>query len=295
MGHHLPISLVIPTVGRTELLRDCLSSVAGGTALPAEVVLVDQSRGDALAPLIADLPSLPIRRVASGARNIAVAYNVGIQAAREAIVAVTHDDCTVAADWLEVALRTVASRTDLLATGRVLPEGDADLVPSCKTSEEPREYCGELEVSLLFPANFVAHRSELLAIGGFDEAFARAAEDGDLCFRWLGSGRTLRYEPGMTVWHRDWRSRDELLALNVRYAFDQGRMYGKHLWRRDWAIAPFVARDAREAVRLMRAQLLRRPVAMSDWRRGLARGLPAGVVVGLAQQAQRSMRRVTCP
>ena len=95
----------------------------------------------------------------------------------------------------------------------------------------------------------VVHRSELLAIGGFDEAFARAAEDGDLCFRWLRSGRTLRYEPAMTVWHRDWRSRDELRALNVRYAFDQGRMYGKHLWRRDWAITPFVARDAREAVR----------------------------------------------
>ena len=32
----------------------------------------------------------------------------------------------------------------------------------------------------------------------------------------------------------------------------------------------------------MRAQLLRRPVAASDWRHGLARGLPAGLVVGLA-------------
>jgi GT2 family glycosyltransferase len=286
----LPISLVIPTIGRPELLRDCLRSVAAGTALPAEVVLVDQSRGDALAPLIADLRSLRVRRVASGARNIAVAANVGVRAARETIVAVTHDDCTVAADWLEVGLRTVATRADLLATGRVMPDGEPDLVPSCKTSEEPREYRGELEVSLLFPANMVAHRSELLAIGGFDEGFARSAEDGDLCFRWLRSGRTLRYEPTMTVWHRDWRSRDEILALNVRYAFDQGRMYGKHLWQRDWAIAPFVARDAREAVRLMRAQLRRRPVATSDWRRGLARGLPAGLIVGLAEQARRSLR-----
>jgi hypothetical protein len=69
-------------------------------------------------------------------------------------------------------------------------------------------------------------------------------------------------------------------------------MYGKHLWQRDWAIAPFVARDAREAVRLMRAQLLRRPVATSDWRRGLVRGLPAGLIVGLAEQARRSLRHV---
>lgn len=290
MAERLPISVIIPTIGRPELLRDCLRSVAAGRALPAEVVLVDQSGGDAVASLSADLPSLRIRRVASDARNIAVAYNVGLRAAREALVAVTHDDCTVAPDWLEVGVRTVAQRADVLVTGRVVPDGDADRIPSCKTSDEAREYRGEPEVSLLFPANMVAHRAELQAIGGFDEAFARAAEDGDLCFRWLRSGRTLRYEPTMAVWHRDWRSPDALLALNVRYAFDQGRMYAKHLWRRDWTIAPFIARDAREALRLMRTQLRGRPVALNDWRRGLARGLPAGLVVGLAQQARRSLR-----
>jgi glycosyltransferase involved in cell wall biosynthesis len=185
---NLRVSLVIPTIGRTELLRDCLQSVAAGTTRPAEVVLVDQSDGEGVARLIADLPSLRIRRVASDARNIAIAYNVGIRAAREEIVAVTHDDCTVAADWLEVGVRTVAQRTDLLATGRVMPDGDADRVPSCKTSEEAGEWRGKLEVSLLFPANMVVRRSELLAIGGFNEAFARAAEDGDLSFRWLRRG-----------------------------------------------------------------------------------------------------------
>ena len=295
MSRRLPITLVVPTIGRTELLRACLGSVAAGTALPAEVVLVDQSGGDDAAALVADLPALRIRRVATGERNIAIAYNVGIRAAREAIVAVTHDDCTVAADWLEIGMRTVAPRLDLLATGRVMPDGDADLVPSCKTSEEAQEYQGEPEVSLLFPANMVFHRAELMAIGGFDEAFARAAEDGDLCFRWLRSGRSLRYEPAMTVWHRDWRSRDELLALQARYAFDQGRMYSKHLWRREWAIAPFLARDVREAGRLLRTRLRRRPVAASDWRRGLARGLPAGLVVGLAEQARHSLKQRTSP
>jgi GT2 family glycosyltransferase len=294
VSRRLSVSLVIPTMGRIELLRDCLRSVAAGRALPAEVLLVDQSRADAVASLVAELPSLGIRRLTSNARNISVAYNVGVGAAREAIVASTHDDCRVATDWLEVGVRTVAAREDLLATGRVLPDGDPDLVPSCKTSHEAREYRGELEVSLLFPANMFVRRSELLAIGGFDETVA-GAEDGDLCFRWLRSGRTLRYEPAMTVWHRDWRSRDELRALNLRYAFDQGRVYGKHLWLRDWAIMPFVARDAREAVRLMRAQLLRRPVAANDWRRGLARGLPAGLVVGLGQQARRSLRQARCP
>ena len=290
MGGRLPVSLVIPTIGRTSLLRACLRSVAAGTALPAEVVLVDQGDDDSVARLVAGIPSLRIRRIASAERNIAVALNVGIRAAREAIVAVTNDDCTVAPDWLAISARTVTPHADLLASGRVIPDGDAALVPSCKTSEEAREYRGEHEVSLLFPGNMAVHRSELIAIGGFDEALA-GAEDGDLCFRWLRSGRTLRYEPAMTVWHRDWRSRDEIAALHVRYAFDQGRMYGKHLWRREWAIAPFVARDVREAARVVLGRLRGRAVAVGDWRHGLARGLPAGLIAGFAEQARQSRRR----
>jgi glycosyltransferase involved in cell wall biosynthesis len=138
VSRRLPITLVVPTIGRIDLLRACLRSVAAGTALPAEVVVVDQSGDSAVAALVADLPSLRIRRVASADRNIAVAYNVGIRAAHEAIVAVTHDDCTVAPDWLAIGRRTVAARPDLLASGRVLPAGNAGLVPSCKTSEEAR-------------------------------------------------------------------------------------------------------------------------------------------------------------
>src|SRR5438046_1729553 len=121
MTRRLPVSVVVPTIGRMELLRSCLRSIGAGSALPTESVLVDQSGGDAPTRLIADLPSLPIRRIASRERNIAATYNVGIGAAREAIVAITHDDCTVAPDWLEACVRTVASRSELLATGRVIP------------------------------------------------------------------------------------------------------------------------------------------------------------------------------
>ena len=151
---------------------------------------MDQSRADAVATVVADLPSLDIRRLANGARNLAVAYNVGVSAAREPIVAITNDDCTVATDWLEVGVRTVAARDDLLATGRVLPDGDAELVPSCKTSDEAREYRGEPEVSLLFAANMVVHRSELLAIGGFDEGFAGRPRTGTCASAgWARGGR----------------------------------------------------------------------------------------------------------
>jgi GT2 family glycosyltransferase len=285
-----PVSVVIPTIGRAALLRDCLRSIAAGTVAPAEVVLVDQSGGEAVATLAAEF-DLPIERVVSDARNLPLALNLGVRAAQSRLVAVTNDDCTVAPDWLEVAGATVATREDLLVTGRVLPGAGCDgLVPSCKTSERPEEHRGHAEVSLLFAGNMIVHRSQVLALGGFDEAFPRAADDGDFCFRWLRSGRALRYEPAMTVWHADWRSSEEVAALHVRYAFEQGRMYAKHLWMRDRAILPFVIRDAREAVNVTRARLRGRPVAVADWRSGLARGYPAGLLVGLVQAARRRRR-----
>ena len=290
----LPVSLVIPTIGRIELLRDCLRLASPpAPRSPPRSCSWTRAAATRVAALITDLPSLRIRRVASDARNIAVAYNVGIRAAHEAIVAVTHDDCTVAPDWLEVGMRTVSPRADLLATGRVMPDGDAGLVPSCKTSEEAREYRGEPEVSLLFPANMVVDRSELMAIGGFDEAFARAAEDGDLCFRWLRSGRTLRYEPAMTVWHRDWRiarrarSRSTSGTRSTRGGCTASTCGGATGRSRRSSLAM----PGRRCASRCAPGCVGGRCPPSDWRHGLARGLPAGLVAGLAEQARHWLRR----
>jgi GT2 family glycosyltransferase len=43
-------------------------------------------------------------------------------------------------------------------------------------------------------------------------AFTVAAEDNDFRYRWLTSGRKVRYEPEMVVWHSDWRTPEELRA-----------------------------------------------------------------------------------
>jgi GT2 family glycosyltransferase len=96
----------------------------------------------------------------------------------------------------------------------------------------------------------VVRRDELLAFGGFDErrGLRLAAEDNDLCYRWLAAGRSLRYEPSLVVWHHDWRTPDQLIATHATYARGQGAFYAKHLVARDWRILRLLAWDLRRGV-----------------------------------------------
>jgi hypothetical protein len=66
------------------------------------------------------------------------------------------------------------------------------------------EYFGENSAPRRFftTNNLVVPRAEFLELGGFDETFAlAAAEDRDLCERWVGAGRDLEYAPDVVVDH----------------------------------------------------------------------------------------------
>ena len=143
------------------------------------------------------------------------------------------------------------------------------------------------------PATWRCARDEALALGGFDERRSLrplAAEDNDFCYRWLKSGRALRYEPAMTVWHHDWRTPEQLVERYAEYAKGQGAFYAKHLSAGDHYVlsrwiwprptrrrgarrqAALLARTAARVAMPRRSNLYWLPVGV---RRRLARGAPA--------------------
>jgi GT2 family glycosyltransferase len=119
-------------------------------------------------------------------------------------------------------------------------------------------------------------RRLVLELGGFDERLD-AAEDNDLCYRWLRAGRRLVYRPEMRVWHHAWRDDDELRDLHVSYARWQGVFYGKHLRSGDLRVLKFVGKDLVDAVGGTVASTLRGRPPLSNWRRGVFRGTPRGI------------------
>jgi len=268
------VSVVVPTIGRPQQLEACLRSLAACDPPAAEIVVVDQSGGEAIAALCA---GHEVRRIASHPAGLGRAMNAGLRAVAYDRVLGTHDDCTVAADWVGAGERLLRRHPGAIVTGRVLPHGDAAHVPSCMTDPHPRDYTGQVRIDKLYPACMGVPRDAVLALGGFDERFLSAAEDNDLCFRWLRAGRSLRYEPAMVVHHHDWRPDAELAELYRRYAHASGVFYGKHLRRAEVRIVPFVLRDLLVGVAGRVAAAAGR---RSDRREAILPGVPQGIREG---------------
>ena len=274
--------MIVPTIGRPALLAECLASLFACDPAPAEVVVVDQSGGDEVMAVVTHWAGSGARLVRCSPDGIGHAVNIGLQAARHGIAMVTNDDCTVAPDWLRIARRYLERHPRGLISGRVLPGGEGAWVPSLRDESEPREFGGGLDCGALYAGNMAVRRDEALALGGFDErrSLRLAAEDNDFCYRWLKSGRALRYEPAMTVWHHDWRTPEQLVERYAEYAKGQGAFYAKHLSAGDHYVLRWIWRDLRDGAVLEGKRLLRGRPRASDARRSNLYWLPVGFAGG---------------
>jgi GT2 family glycosyltransferase len=279
MSSAAPVSVVVPTVGRPELLRACLRSLVDCEPPSAETIVIDQSDGDGVQRVVADFAGSGVRIVAQDAPNQPLALNRGLEEALHDIVLITDDDCTVAASWVGTALTHMTEDPEAIVTGRVLPSGDPLAVPSIIDDETAHDYTGELQYGALYGGNMACNRSLVLADGGFDERL-NVGHDNDLCWRWLRAGRRLRFEPDLVVWHHAWRTARELDDQYFVYGHGQGLFYAKHLRGKDFAVARFLVRDLYRGARGIPATLLRGRSNWPDPRRGLLRGLIIGLVEG---------------
>ena len=272
------VTVVIPTVGRPALLAATLASIRACATLPAEVLVIDQSGGDEVADVVASSGLEQARSIPSERRGIGAAANAGINAAAHDVFLMVHDDCTVDPGWIDAALAAMREAPGGIASGQVLPVGpDPRAVPSSIAFDEVRDFTGTTEAGALYPANMVGPRDAILALGGFDEVIGPAAEDCDLCYRWLRAGGTMRQVPAMVVHHRDWRPREELPGLYVGYYRGLGMFYAKHLRAGDRGMLRLIAFEGVSWVRSLLSRLFHGTPRWADPRRGAFAGLPRGL------------------
>jgi GT2 family glycosyltransferase len=274
------VSVVVPTIGRLGLLRSCLRSIDRCRPRPGEVIVVDQSRAPGVERLVAREFASGFRVVADPIRSIGRAMNTGFAAARNDVVMATHDDCTVAPDWVGVASRYMGEHPDAMLTGSVVPEGDPRAVPSTVERPEAADYSDPGSFEELWPMNMAIDRRIVADIGGFDERLMPAAEDADICYRWLKAGRPVLYRPDLRVNHHEWRTPDELRRMYGGYARGMGLFYGKHLARGDRLVLHFIARDLGYGLQFAWEAIRWRDRPWWDWRQGLLTDLPLGLLEG---------------
>lgn len=213
-----PLSIVIPSHRRADLLHACLTSVTRFAPDGAEVVVVDDgSPGAAVALTALTFPGVRVVRHVKP-RGFCAAANRGIEASRGEFVELLNDDTIVAPNWAAPALAcfadpAVAAVAPLVLKG--LP-GDELVIDSAGDEYDAGGFARKRghglaltddfllprEVSAASGSSVFLRRAALEKTGLLPEHFGAYFEDVDLSLRLTAAGHRIRYEPRSIVWHR---------------------------------------------------------------------------------------------
>ena len=284
-----PVSLVLCTRNRPELLADTLRSILAGEEVPAEIVVIDQSDVpcDGLAEMRGGRPC-EIRHVPVRSVGLGRARNAGIRAARHDLIAFIDDDMWVDPRWWGSLLRALlAAGPRSVVTGQVRaaePEVPGGIAPSTMLGDERIVYEGRIGRDVLAAGNMALHRRAVEAAGLFDErlgAGARfpASEDNDFGFRLLEAGYRIVYEPGALLYHRAWRTKRDFVRLRWCYGRGQGGYYAKHFAPGDGWMPARLRDELARQLRKLPGRLRHRQM----WLLASDAAFAAGLVAGLAE------------
>jgi GT2 family glycosyltransferase len=307
--HPPPLSIVIPTYNRTDLLRQCLGSVREHAPAGTEVIVVaDGSPG----LVVDEFPGVRLVRLPKR-RGFCAAANAGIAAARGEVVELLNDDTEVMPDWADAALacfadpRVAAVAPLVLTRLRFASGGGARnvnapvlLIDSAGDGYDPGGFARKLghgepvspphlhrrQVFGASGSSAFYRRHLLLDVGGFPEQFGAYFEDVDLAFRLHRGGGVIVFEPASRVLHYGGSS----YGRPNRQLVEQQSCNEERVW---WRNLP-----GRELVRALPRHLaVLAGKAVRRWREGMllqwvCGRLRAWAEIGASRRHQRSLARL---
>ncbi len=279
------ISLAIVTRDRAELFeRFVVPSLCGLLPDAAEILVVDQSAGDATRILTERIPGVRYLRSEPG---LSRGRNVAIRAASTPLVAFTDDDVEFGPGWLEGVREGFArdSRIGIVCGLGVDSAGHA--VPG----RPPGVYAWPTNpFGLAHGFNMAVRLRAIEDVGAFDERLGagaefRSGEDSDMLYRVMRAGWRVLLDEGITVVHHTWRHGHAELRLHEGYGMGAGAQTAKHLRRGDRMAGRLALGEVRgHAVTLARWTAKRRPrlvMVQLAWAAGVAKGFVRALARGL--------------
>ncbi|ANI78451.1 glycosyltransferase family 2 protein [Sphingobium sp. EP60837] len=255
-----PLTVIVPTRNRVELLQTCLTGLVATDYPDMEVIIVDNDSDDP--QTLKFLSSLdPARHHVlrhAGAFNYSAINNRAVAEARGRLLCLLNNDIEIIEpNWL-ATMAVQALRQDVGAVGARLlyPDGriqHAGVVIGMgnaaghahrllQPDEEGYFHRHALPqfVSAVTAACLVVLRDRFLAVGGLDETnFPVAFNDVDLCMRLNRGGYQSLFEPRATLIHHESVSRgfdrDPVGAARLAKELDAL----KRLWGTDEVVDPF--------------------------------------------------------
>jgi GT2 family glycosyltransferase len=227
----LPISIVIPTYRREQVLIDTLQYLLALQPRAAEILLVDQTprhepQTERRLQELAD--AALVRWIRLPEPSITAAMNHGLQQASEALVLFLDDDIRPEPGLISAHCAAQDHAGGLVA-GRVVQPWQEGVQFS---GEEPFDFAWDRPAMVreFIGANFSVRRQLAIQLGGFDERFVRVAYryEAEFAHRYLATGRQIVFEPIACVHH-------------LKVSAGGTRSFGEHLttWRPDHAVGAY--------------------------------------------------------
>lgn len=255
------ITLVIPTFNRLEVWPNLLQSIAFQTRMPDTIVVVDQS-ADALHHELKNLcatmlPSVSWDFVRLATPNRCQAKDLGIHRRKEGIVVVIDDDLWIPKDFLAFYLQYLTKQPSHVLTTRII-ELDRPLLHT--KNVQRYTWFGHF-----YNNNYSLQPADsLISVTGacfgfvmapdvhhvhFEPAFIGTGimEEPDLSWQLLAAGRTIVYEPEVTVVHfpqsdgNDAAKKVNAVNWYADSFYNFGLYHAKHqLWILHWLRKPYL-------------------------------------------------------
>lgn len=255
-----PVSIVVPTRNRVDLLRTCLKGIAATDYPEIEVIVVDNDSDDSeTLEFLAGLDPARHRVLRyAGGFNYSAINNRAVKEAKGRLLCLLNNDIEVIEpNWL-ATMAVQALRKDVGAVGARLlyPDGRIQhagvvlgmggaaghahrLLHRNEQGYFQRHALPQF-VSAVTAACLVVARDRFLAVGGLDERnFSVAFNDVDLCMRLNNWGCQSLYEPRATLIHHESVSRglDRDPVGAARLAGELAAL--KRLWGTEDVVDPF--------------------------------------------------------
>ncbi|MGD0371996.1 MAG: glycosyltransferase [Candidatus Dormibacteria bacterium] len=237
-----PASIIIATRNRPDHLEACLARLLVEAPDQAEIIVADQSDGDASERIVrGSAPDPRVRYVRCPPEGAGAARNAGCSAARSDLLLLVDDDCRVEPGWFGAWVSFMASCPRVgIAFGTVLagPATAAGWLPAFEAPAVAvlagRGLFLRLGEAVGMGANMAVRRTAWLAADGFDELLGpgapfRAADDIDLAYRAARKRWQIAQTSGPQVTHVGFRADRDAGRLAETYLYGAGAAYMKHI------------------------------------------------------------------
>jgi len=198
-------------------IYSAVNSLIKQTKQPDEILFIDDGSSDDSVKNIQGLPVKIIKHEAN--KGLAVARNTALDNANYEIIVFIDSDTVAHEDMIEKMLSYYDS-DDVFGVGGQGIEVNIKNIFDKWRKYNAHQSCGEsvMKDAGMIPGLCCSFRkSALEKVGGFDEFFARNAEDHDISIRLRKAGGRLVYSPDIKVDHYRTDSLTSLVKMIYRY------------------------------------------------------------------------------